>query len=113
MIILSLIESIYIIYMFNYFKTEKYLSHPFDIFTKKIDFIDHSEKENHICSLGNMVGYLLAIWFIVRHYIDKKYVNRYNNIIIYGVLIGCIMTNMNALIYFIPILLIEKYLNKF
>ena len=43
MLITSLIESIYIIYMFNYFKTEKYLSHPFDVFTKKIDFIDHSE----------------------------------------------------------------------
>ena len=45
--IISIIESIYIIYMFNYFKTSIYLSHPFDIFTKKIKFIDHSEKENH------------------------------------------------------------------
>ena len=44
MVILSLIESIYIIYMFNYFKTEKYLSHPFDVFTKKIDFIASNTK---------------------------------------------------------------------
>ena len=110
MLITSLIESIYIIYMFNYFKTEKYLSNPFDVFTKKIDFIDHSEKENHICSLGNIVGYLLAIWFIMRHYINKKHVNKYNKIIIYGVLIGCIITNMNALLYFIPIVIIESYL---
>ena len=108
MFIVSLIESIYIIYMFNYFKTKYYLSHPLDIITHKIKFIDHSKKENHICPLGNIVGYLLAFWFIIRNYIDKKMVNKYNNIIIYTVLIGCMLTNMNALAYFIPILMIEK-----
>ena len=37
---ISIIESIYIIYVFNYFKTDVYFNHPLDIFTKKIKLID-------------------------------------------------------------------------
>ena len=76
--IISIIESIYIIYMFNYFKTSIYLSHPFDIFTRKIKFIDHSEKENHICPMGNYFGFLLPIWLsadlpIIEIHFQKNY----------------------------------------
>ena len=34
-LLISIIESIYIVYMFNYFKTDVYFNHPFDLFTKK------------------------------------------------------------------------------
>ena len=107
MLLISIIESIYIFYMFNYFKTSLYISHPFDVFTKKIKFMDHSNKKNHICTLGNFVGIVLAIWFIVRHFINIKNMCKYNSIIIIAVLIGCIITNINAFIYFLPIFLLE------
>ena len=58
----SILESIYIIYMFNYFKTSTYLSHPFDVYTNNISFMNHSNKENHICPLGNIAGFLLTFW---------------------------------------------------
>ena len=32
--------------MFNYFQTDIYLSHPFDIYTNNISFLKHSEKDN-------------------------------------------------------------------
>lgn len=107
-LLISIIESIYIVYMFNYFKTDVYFNHPLDIFTKKIKLIDHSNKENHICILGNITGYILSIWFILRHYIDIKIYQRWNKIIINLVLVGCLLSNTNAFIYFLPIYLIEN-----
>ena len=106
--LISIIEGIYIIYMFNYFKTCIYISHPFDTLTQKFNLMDHSEKENHICKIGNIIGYIAAIWFILRNYIKKQTAYKYNKVIIYSILIGCILTNMNAFIYFLPIFFIEK-----
>ena len=107
-IVISIIESIYIIYMFNFFKTSVYLSHPFDVFTKNIKLIDHSDRENHMCSLGNITGYVLGIWFIIRHYINPSFYQKWNQIIIYIVFFGCLISNTNAFVYFLPIFIIEN-----
>ena len=107
--IISINESIYIIYMFNYFKTSIYLSHPFDIFTSKIKFIDHSEKDNHICLIGNLLGFLLPIWLLGRHFINSKIVIKYNKIIMNIILICSLLTNMNAFIYFLPLYINNLY----
>ena len=106
-IVISIIESIYIIYMFNFFKTSVYLSHPFDVFTKNIKLIDHSDRENHMCSLGNITGYVLGIWFIIRHYINPSFYQKWNQIIIYILFFGCLISNTNAFVYFLPIFIIE------
>lgn len=107
---LSFLSAIYIIYMFNYFKTDIYLSHPFDVYTRNVSFLNHSEKENHICSLGNMIGYLLAFWFIVRHFfsLSKNTLQKINTLILNGVLIGSLLTNMNAFVYFLPLYIIDS-----
>ena len=107
--IISIIESIYIIYMFNYFKTSIYLSHPFDIFTRKIKFIDHSEKENHICPMGNYFGFLLPIWLLGRHFIHSDKSLKFNKIIMNTILIVSLITNMNAFIYFFPVYVNNLY----
>lgn len=112
MLLISIIESIYIIYMFNYFKTRTYLSHPMDVFTNKVKFIDHSNKDNHICPLGNIAGYILAVWFILRNIVHLNNIKKYNLAIISIVLITCLLTNMNAFIYFLPVFIIEIICNK-
>lgn len=114
-ILISVISGIYIIYMFNYFQTDIYLSHPFDVYTNDISFLNHGEKENHICSLGNLVGYLLAFWFIMRHYLpfyalQKKTLKKINILIFNIVLFGSLLTNMNAFFYFIPLYIIDNLL---
>ena len=38
------VESIYIVYMFNYFKTDVYFNHPFDLFTKNEQWIIQIKK---------------------------------------------------------------------
>ena len=112
---LSFLSAIYIIYMFNYFKTDIYLSHPFDVYTRNVSFLNHSKKSNHICRLGNMIGYLLAFWFIVRHFLpflfQKKILQKVNILILNIVLIGSLLTNMNAFVYFSPLYIIQfKYI---
>ena len=100
--------------MFNYFKTEIYLSHPFDIYTRKVSFLNHGQKSNPICRLGNLVGYLLAIWFIMRHFLlflfQKKTLQKINNLLLNIILIGSILTNMNAFFYFLPLYIIDNHL---
>tara|TARA_B100000902_G_C26645433_1_gene591171 strand:- start:151 stop:477 length:327 start_codon:yes stop_codon:yes gene_type:complete len=103
--LLSIIESIYIVYMFNYYETKVFFNHPMDILTSGNYFFNHQNKKNHICILGNLVGILLAIWFLLRHFFDYK---KYNKWIINIVMLGCLLTNTNAVIYFIPIFIIEN-----
>lgn len=113
---LSFLSAIYIIYMFNYFKTDIYLSHPFDVYTRNVSFLNHSEKENHICSLGNVIGYLLAFWFIMRHFLSsyvsreqgKNILKKINILILNTVLLGSLLTNMNAFVYFLPLYIIDS-----
>ena len=98
--------------MFNLFKTDIYLSHPFDIYTNDVSLLNHGERENHICSLGNLVGYLLPIWLIGRHFLQfvKKSNQKINKIILNTILIGSLLTNMNAFFYFLPLYIIDNLL---
>lgn len=107
---LSVLSAVYIIYMFNYFKTSVYLSHPLDVYTNNVSFLNHSQKSNHICHLGNMIGYLLAFWFIARHFspFSKKTLRKINILIFNIVLIGSLLTNMNAFFYFLPLYIIHN-----
>jgi hypothetical protein len=112
-LLLSVLSGVYIIYMFNYFKTDIYLSHPFDIYINNVSFLNHDERENHICSLGNLVGYFLAFWFIVRHFIpfralQKNILKKINILIFNTVLFGSFLTNMNAFVYFLTLYIIDN-----
>ena len=114
---ISILESLYIIYMFNYYKTSVYLSHPLDVYTKNISFFNHSDKENHICLLGNIAGFLLPFWLIGRHYIKSKMkynqfiylilLMKYNQFIMNSFLFISFFSNLNAFLYFLQIYIIE------
>ena len=107
-LIISVIQSIYIIYMFNFFETSRYFTHPFDVFTNNIPLLDHSEKENHLCLLGNIIGFLLPIWLVGRHTISSPQMyNKYNKIILNSILFVSLVSNMNAFLYFLPLYIID------
>jgi len=115
-ILISIVESIYLLYMFNYFKTSVYFNHPCDVLTQKYPWIDHSRNNqsygNKICPLGNLIGYLSPLWFLGRHSLDQNDFLLWNRRIIYTVFIGSLLTNMNAFMYFLPIFILEKILNN-
>lgn len=116
-IILSLCQSIYIIYILNYFKTKYSLAHPLTFFEN--DFIYHpigkSDKPiSNICKLGHVVSWYLAGFIMVRsiflHYnYNKKYIKIVSLIVlVFGIILS--MMNFNAVLYLTPHFIIESYL---
>lgn len=109
----SLIEGIYIIYMFNFFKTKWSIHHPLELLLEGNTYLQHpintGDYENKICGLGNLVGFLLLIWFLFRWKLPDNVRLIWNKRIIYLVTICSLLMNLNAFIYFIPILVFEYY----
>ena len=113
-IIISLIEGLYILFMFNYFKTNYDINNPFEyIFTGNTYFLKHpistGNYENKICPLGNLVGFLLLFWFIIRNYFNSHLITKLNNLILGITLIIAFILNWNAFLYFLPLFLFDIY----
>lgn len=119
-ILVSVLEAIYIIYMFNYFKTRYSLAHPFSYFRSK--YLNHpigytKEPRNTICIFGKQVSWILGAYLIIKSIILEKNIKvmnmkkflLLNKTIMFIVLITSFM-NINALIYLLPIFVIEYYL---
>lgn len=108
--IISLIESVYILYMFILFRTTLSIHHPLEsLFTSRVSWLQHpilyGEKSNKICLFGKWIAVLLSIWFMIRFH----YSIQYNQIVIWSIFIGSLILNLNAFLYFLPIILIEFY----
>ena len=116
-LIIYLLLSVYIIYMFNYFKTHynfalsaskiniKYLFHPVTL---------SSGPQNMICKFGKDSSWLLASFFIIRYFIKSNNLIRYSTIKTFSTIIliavfTISLININALIYLIPYFIIEIY----
>ena len=100
--------------MYNIFKTTKSFHHPYELLIgeKLSNFIKHPIStgiyENKICDFGKLISILLIIWIFIRILLKKKFkISLINNIIFMSVLIGSLILNINAFIYFIPIFIYE------
>lgn len=120
LLLVSIIESIYLIYMFNFFKTTIEFHHPFEIFlTSFSDYLKHPIRtglyQNKICRFGNDISYVFAIYIISRfilyktNFIKKNTLCMINKTLIYIGFCLSFLMNMNAVIYLIPLLLLEYY----
>lgn len=120
MLLVSIIESLYLIYMFNFFKTTMAFHHPFEIFlTSFSEYVKHPIKtglyENKICRFGNDISYIFAVYIIFRYIlyktnsIKKNTLCMINKTLIYVAFVVSLLMNMNAVIYLIPLLLLEYY----
>lgn len=114
---ISIIEALYVIYMFNFFKTKYSFAHPFTYFENKYIFHPVGKStvaRSNICKLGHDISWLIAIFLILRGLFAKKYkkslllINKIGILILF---IGCLM-NFNAVIYMLPIYIIEIILIK-
>lgn len=118
MLFTSILEGLYIIYMFNIFRTSKFIHHPFEQLLTNHEFLKHpisdSTYNNKICNFGKVSSYFLFIWLIVRFKIKKYNVRTKINYLIWSVVaIIAFIMNMNAFIYLLPILIIELFLIKY
>ncbi len=114
---LSIFESIYVIYMFNHFKTTINFSNPqlnFNSWFMRHPTDSSVIPQSMICPFGKTMSYVLGFYFIMREFIN---LGELQNLILLTelntiVLILSIMLsllNFNATVYLIPIFLIEIY----
>ena len=118
MIIISLVEAIYVIYMLNFFKTRYSFAHPLTYFDNRIfrhPIGKSSEKQSQICSFGHVGGYIIAFFIIARLITVQYNILSINTILLFNKL--AVMTvfilsllNFNAVLYLIPFFIIEGYL---
>ena len=125
--IIPIIESIYIIYMWNFFKTTYSFHNIWETNLMSIqnlpDFFKHqiknTEYSNKICPLGNLSAYLLAIWIIITKIItpqhlsnkSQQYLKTATKIIFIITAILAFIMNLNAFIYLIPVFVYETLYN--
>ena len=118
--IISIFEAIYIVFMFNYFKTKIALDHGcilnllknIGLYNDKLNHYTQSmykleEPINMVCPFGHFISWFIGLFLIIRNYYPK--INKYNNIVLILLFIGSWM-NINVLAYLIPIFIIEIYL---
>lgn len=115
-----LIESVYLVFMFFFFKTQiNYsLGDIFDIQKFGTFFVhDTGQYENKICSFGKvMAGLAIAFW-LVRLFLmkDPEYRSLLlkTTVIFDIVCVGlAVLTNYNAFIYIVPLMFSELYYIK-
>lgn len=111
----SLMEGIYILYMFNFFKTTWSIHHPLEMLFQNNNYLQHpissGEYENKICKLGNLTGMFLFFWFILRWKLNENARKKWNKIILIIIATVSLLMNINAFIYLLPIIVIEYYIH--
>ena len=129
----SILEAIYIIFFLRYFKTKFSVGIMYNKFFNRIlkhQYFAHpeeipSEPISWICPFGHDVSFLLAFIIISRgilyethySYIKREKVSKYIyaiNWVIFVIAFLICLTNLNALLYLLPIFIIEYvvFLNK-
>jgi hypothetical protein len=111
---ITLIESIYIYFMYNLFKTKISFHNPIETYiqNKNIShFLKHpvynGSYESKICPFGKFVSIVLIIWLYVRLYFKKEEIIKINYLIFILIFIGSFIMNLNSFIYFLPIYIYE------
>ena len=115
--LIPLIESLYVIFMLNFFKTKYSLAHPLTYFENKLLYhpIGKSEKPvSNICKLGNIGAYFIAAFIIFRFFIDNFNTNKIlqKNIKLLSIFVLLLvfitsLLNFNAVVYLIPYFVYE------
>jgi len=117
LILISIIEALYIIYMLNYFKTRYSLAPPLSYF--KSEYLRHpigvsAKPHTNICQFGHDISWLIAAALIIRSVMIntkcyKKEMIMLTKIGMLLLLVGSLV-NLNCVLYLSPIFIIEYYL---
>ena len=118
--IITILESVYVIYMLRFFKTKYSLAHPLTYFDNKYLYhpIGKSKKSiSNICPFGHQASWFIGLFVLLRTiFIKFKWVKMYciklvSKFILANTIIFSLL-NFNATIYLIPFFLLEIYLIK-
>jgi len=126
MLAVSLLEGLYVMYMFIFFKTYYSLEigrlkgAPITETLKKITSIDFSEILYHptekcrtptsqICLFGKYGSVLIFLYLLFREFVSLPL---YTNLIVFVIILGLCMLNYNAVLYMLPVVAVELYMNR-
>ena len=123
LIVFSIIEAIYVIYILRFFKTRKSLDYGYVI--KKLSFlrigkyIEHPTREyiepmSMICPFGHDMAFLLGGYLIIRFLLcfKIKTIIILNFIVLIMAFIMSFM-NFNAVIYLLPFIIVDLIFNLY
>ena len=102
--------SIYILFMFQFFKTKICFNHPLEFYLTDTlsGYFNHpinsSEYESKICNFGKNIIWILIIYLIYKSYYP---VNKVVNKTVLLITFFLSLLNLNAVIYLIPYFLYE------
>ena len=112
--LLSITEAIYIIYMYNFFKTNKSIHHPLEMaIQKNIEgILKHPIKtgryQSKICEFGKLSSYGIAILIFLRNKYRKK-TKLLNTIAVTIIAIIAFILDINAFVYLLPVFMIVTF----
>tara|TARA_E500000178_G_C17005305_1_gene747801 strand:+ start:1103 stop:1477 length:375 start_codon:yes stop_codon:yes gene_type:complete len=116
----SIIEAIYIVYMYIFFKTKYSMHNSFEKYLTNNELWRHpiytGKYENKICRIGTYASIIIAVILVLRQFMCNKNNNKKCKtiarwILTYWVIVS-LLTNFNAFIYIIPIIFVEVYYYK-
>ena len=103
---ISILESLYLVFMFHFFKT----SMDFNVLSSPKGWLfEHLIGDKYglrICPFGRIAIFALIFVLIARHYFEIS-----DNFIRFALLVSFVLSlmNLNAVVYLIPVWIIELY----
>ena len=116
MLWLSILEGLYIMYMFIFFKTKYSLEINRDVVNKlglSKMFIHPTKKseiaKSQICLFGKYGSVLIFLYLILREFVSLP---KYTNAIVFFIIMLLCMMNYNAVLYMLPVIVTEFYMSR-
>jgi len=120
LVVITIVEIAYVVYMFRFFKTRYNLAHPLVKFNE--EYLKHpigkfEKKESMICQFGHDGAIVIAIILLLRlkalyiFNIKPRVIASFNKFVLIVIMILAFM-NFNALVYLIPFFVCEIILIK-
>ena len=119
LVLLGIAQSLYIVYMLNYFKTCYSVAHPLTYFENSYLYhpIGKADKPlSNVCQFGHQVSWLLAGFIIIRNILisqkcGRNILRKFSTLVLIITVIMS-MLNFNVVLYLLPHYILEYYLIK-
>lgn len=114
LLLISIFQAIYVVYILNYFKTKYSLAHP--LLNFNTNYLKHPIGKSevpisNICDFGHHCSWLIALFVLSRPFIFCKNIKNISILALIIVLTFSLL-NFNAVVYLLPYFFIEIYLIK-
>lgn len=118
LLLLTLLDSVYLIYMLNYFKTKYNFAHPLTYYRNRLFYHPIGKVKNPInmiCPFGNCCSYMLVIFLLTRYLIfkynllDVSLIKKISFVVLV-ITITLSFMNFNAVLYLIPHVILETFI---